>query len=141
DVYALGAILYELLTGRPPFQSTGVMETIRQVLEDPVPAPSTLRPGIPAGLERFILKALEKEKRNRYPTASAFARTLEAVLREKDAPPSVERPAPATALAEPPKPVRSASKILFWALVLLVLSLLSGVGVLHLLKGAPVVGK
>jgi hypothetical protein len=141
DVYALGAILYELLTGRPPFHDPRVMETIRQVLEDPVRAPSTLRPGIPAGIERFILKALEKDKRNRYPTASVFARALESAVREKAETRDVELPAPAEPPAPASKPTRSASKILFWAVVLIVLSLLSGVGVLHLLRGAPVGGK
>ncbi len=144
DVYALGAILYELLTGRPPFRDTRIMETIRQVLEDPVPPPSTLRAGISPALEAVVLKALEKDKRRRYPTASAFAKALEAALQPAKAAPAPEpvpAPAPVMPAAPAAKPPRSASKIVFWAVVLLVLSLLSGVGVLALLRGGLSGGK
>ncbi|MBW3541963.1 MAG: protein kinase, partial [Planctomycetes bacterium] len=89
DIYALGAMLYALVTGRPPFQGPTPLETVMQLRQqEPVP-PSRLQPTLPRDLETICMKALQKEPHSRYESAEALAEDLERYLNDE---PIVARP-------------------------------------------------
>src|SRR5437879_4637686 len=89
DTYALGCVLYEMLAGHPPFLGTTAQEILARHTLDPVPPLRTIRPELPAELDRAVSKALAKAPADRFPSAAAFSEALT----HAGAPPSFARQA------------------------------------------------
>lgn len=123
DVYALGAILYHLVTGRPPFQADSLTTLLRQVIEAEPVAPRSLNPSIPRDLETICLKCLEKDAPRRYQTAQQMADEIGRFLEGK---PILARPA------------NAAGKVLRWCRRQPALAGLSAGLVLSLVSGLTV---
>jgi serine/threonine protein kinase len=81
DVYSLGAILYRLLTGKPPFEGPTMAATVYKVVHEYTTEPVKLNPDVGAELSAVCMKALEKDREARYATADAFARDLDRYLK------------------------------------------------------------
>lgn len=124
DVYALGAILYRLLTGWPPHSGGTDTEILRHILLDEPQAPRRLAPQIPADLEAICLKCLEKDPARRYATASELADDLRRFL--------AGQPTQARSLGSLQRAVRWARRRPAWA----ALVLLAGAGVVSAVGGA-----
>ena len=92
DIYSLGIILYEMVTGSVPFVADTPLAVILKHISDPLPPPSILKKDIPESIERVILKALAKEPDNRYATASEFLSTWKRALEEKETAPHTPEP-------------------------------------------------
>lgn len=80
DIYALGAMLFELVTGRLPYVSSTPLGVVLQHINDPLPLPSTVRPGITRALENVIVRAMAKKPEDRYATAGELKQALETIV-------------------------------------------------------------
>ena len=76
DIYSLGVVLFQLLTGKLPFLGENPYKTIFKIINEEPPLPSTLRPGLPQSLDRIVCKAMAKDRENRYQTWNAMAQDL-----------------------------------------------------------------
>jgi hypothetical protein len=123
DIYGLGAILYEMLTGRPPFLGATPQATLQRVVSEPVAPPRTLDARIPADLDAIVLKCLAKDPDERYATAAALSDDLRRWL--EDRPVSVRQPGVAERMR---RWVRREPRVAL-ALGAFVLALLIGLGV------------
>lgn len=98
DIYSLGIILYEMITGRVPFVADTPLAVILKHISDPLPPPSVIKADIPESIERVILKALAKEPVDRYASAGEFLSAWKRALEEKE----TVRRAPAPIAGTPP---------------------------------------
>ena len=130
DIYSLGVVLFEMLTGSPPFDGDTPYAIIHAHIFSPPPPPSQLRPAIPQRVEEVVLKALAKERRDRFQSVEEMMAALEEAV--GDLPPALkEKPfAPLPPPEEKPKPSERGRKFpwLISSLLLVLLALCSCLG-------------
>ncbi len=127
DVYALGAILYHILTGRPPCLAPTLAQTFNAILERPPEAPRRIDPDIPGPLQDIALRALAKDGDERHPSAAAFALDLETFLVRG----TVASPQPASPSPQPAAAGRGRALVVAGACAALVLAAAAAWLLLH----------
>ena len=144
DSYALGVMLFELITGRKPYAADSPMALIQQHLQAPVPSPRRLKPELPAGVEPVVLKAMAKQPEDRYATAGELAEALRRAVPgavsgpssfaiEPLDPATVARTVPGDVSAGPDQPPRSSRPRWLPVVLAAIPLILSGVGAVAVL--------
>jgi ligand-binding sensor domain-containing protein/tRNA A-37 threonylcarbamoyl transferase component Bud32 len=108
DIYSLGVMLYELVTGRVPFEAETPLAVLLKHINDPLPLPRQLRPDLPEAVERVILKAMAKVPDDRYQSAQAMANALKEAVASR--PPDVVPPSLPTEPVPPPIQAQTADE-------------------------------
>lgn len=138
DIFALGAVLYEMLTGRPPFTGPDISATLYQVLNAVPPLPSDVNPGLPQGFDRIVARALAKDPDKRYQSAKEMAADLRNYKKLPGlmgkAGSAEEKPKAETHAASPPL-ASAPSRVLPWGPILLALGAVLVGGYLWLGRG------
>jgi hypothetical protein len=133
DLYSAGVVLFEMLTGRPPFEAATELATAMMRLTREPPEPRALRPGIPSGLQQVVLKAMARDPHGRFPTAEAMLAALERHSPESAPPPT----RPMSPVARQASPEHRDSAFRSWILVPIVVLVLAAV----VLVGGLVLGR
>ena len=110
DIYSLGIVLYEMITGRVPFEAETPLAVILKQLQAPLPPPSSLVPDISPEIERVLLKALAKNRDDRYPTCGEFLNAWKLAVSSSETVRALRPSAEATIAAPPPAPTVSRGK-------------------------------
>jgi len=100
DIYSIGVMLFEAISGRPPFEADSAMTLMMMHMKDPVPDIESLHPGIPHEIKAVMNRALEKDRANRYQSAGEMAAALQKVLDQMSVKPASEAPAASATIIE-----------------------------------------